>query len=794
MQTRSKKRKVVQPDDKEETDEDTEEEDIDREYDDEYEEDEEYEDEFEPSSDEDEDSLEFLKRRNPEFYERFVRAREIIKSRDVTLTDLLECELSDDKRATLLEKYECLKNIEPYTEDYIENRDRLRSLFYKYTLEHSNISNIYNTYVGPTGTKGKTVLSGMSSTSGPTGASFSPSFSSSSSVYKKLTETETEISQFKTKIKNLVCSDHIRKVFEEKLDEFDENMKGDEKSKIKRWLNLSLSMPFDKLASTDNATLNSAQIIQKTHEFLDKKLYGMKNVKERLMLFLNKKLREGNSRGCNIALVGKPGVGKCLHPETGIIMADLTLKKAKDIVAGDRLLGDDCDVRTVHSTITGVEEMYRIRQDCGEPYIVNRSHILTLRDMSSNVVDVSLVDVIGNEHLYNPVCSRYDGEISEDNAYNIGKKWKDMTDKSRIIRWDLKSKMQFIKGVVDASEIVVADKHTTIFSVPENIDQLIFVIRSSGFRCTKNNNNSISIFNYNESNTLNTSNTSNTSNEKFSIESLGMGDYCGFMIDGNCRFVLDDWTVTHNTAISKALSECLQLPFAQVSFGGVTNAEFLMGHDYTYIGSRPGEITRCLIRMGSKNGILFFDEFDKASDKKDIMSTLLHITDFSQNNEFRDNYVPELAQDLSRIWFIYSMNELPTDPAMLDRLEVINVDEYTTDERILISKNYLIPKYTSELKIGEFATFSESGIKTIVEISSGKNYKKGVRDLERCINLIVEKVYFYICNREMPYTYRWFQKIKTCDDSGMVTIGRDLVELILEDSKKETGNNNMMYL
>jgi ATP-dependent Lon protease len=190
---------------------------------------------------------------------------------------------------------------------------------------------------------------------------------------------------------------------------------------------------------------------------------------------------------------------------------------------------------------------------------------------------------------------------------------------------------------------------------------------------------------------------------------------------------------------------------------------------------------------------LFFDEFDKASDKKDIMSTLLHITDFSQNNEFRDNYFPELTQDLSRMWFIYSMNELPTDPAMLDRLEVINVDEYTTEERILISNNYLIPKYTNELKIGDVITFTESGIKKVVEISSGKNHKKGVRDLERCINLVVEKVYFYLCNREVSYEYKWFKKIHSCDDQGKIKIGGEVVESILDDVKKES-NNNMMYL
>ena len=75
----------------------------------------------------------------------------------------------------------------------------------------------------------------------------------------------------------------------------------------------------------------------------------------------------------------------------------------------------------------------------------------------------------------------------------------------------------------------------------------------------------------------------------------------------------------------------MEWPFEQISFGGANSADFLKGHDYTYIGSKPGEIVRCLQRMKYKNGILFFDEYEKVSEKTDIASCLLHITDFQQN-------------------------------------------------------------------------------------------------------------------------------------------------------------------
>ena len=116
--------------------------------------------------------------------------------------------------------------------------------------------------------------------------------------------------------------------------------------------------------------------------------------------------------------------------------------------------------------------------------------------------------------------------------------------------------------------------------------------------------------------------------------------------------------VNPKTAIAKTLSKCLDFPFEQISFGGVSDPEFLTGHDYTYIGSRPGEIVRCLSRMGYKNGIIFLDEFEKTSGKKGISSTLLHLTDFTQNHEFRDNYLADITIDLSNTKRIIG-NRLP---------------------------------------------------------------------------------------------------------------------------------------
>ncbi|MGA1308226.1 MAG: AAA family ATPase, partial [Candidatus Kapaibacteriota bacterium] len=147
------------------------------------------------------------------------------------------------------------------------------------------------------------------------------------------------------------------------------------------------------------------------------------------------------------------------------------------------------------------------------------------------------------------------------------------------------------------------------------------------------------------------------------------------------------------TTIARVLANALKLPFQQICFGGMQNTEYLKGHDFTYVGSKPGEIVRCLTRMKCKNGILFMDEYEKISQNLDIVSVLLHITDFSQNDRFQDNYLSDLTIDLSSLWFIYSMNELPENDALRDRIYAIHIDGYSTNEKSVIGSKYLFPKH-----------------------------------------------------------------------------------------------------
>lgn len=683
-------------------------------------------------SEKDVEYLKKLKRKTPLVYKKFIESKHISVKRSIPLQDIITIDISTEKKATLLEKYESLNQLIPYSQDYIDNRNQLR--------------NMYNRF-----------------------------------IHKQLVSEDPDVELFKTRVTNLMTTSEHIKIIEEKIDEYQESERGDEKSKLKRWLMLATSLPFDRMSITNDDIIYK---LEETKKYLDQTLFGMKHVKERLLIFLNKKLRTSSgSRGCNLALLGKPGVGKCLHPDTLVRMSDLSIRRAKDVYTGDYLMGDDSTPREVTSTVSGQEEMYEITQEFGETYIVNKSHILTLaRCDTEQIIDIPILDVIGHEHLYKPASGYYKGNIVSTKdavSYAILYAGKDEIVPSHpshfpllppyYLEWSLTTKMIFHMNLT-SNQTVNRVYIDPIYPIHKIID----LLQSAFVRCKCEERYIVFM--------------PSDHNEVFRITPLGKGNYCGFTITDNERFLLADWTVTHNTAIAKSLSKCLDLPFSQVSFGGVTSSEFLLGHDYTYIGSRPGEITRCLSRMGTKNGIMFFDEFDKASERKEIMSTLLHVTDFSQNNEFRDNYFPEFAQDLNKIWFIYSMNELPKDPAMLDRLEIIKVDGYTFQDKKAIAKEYLFPKYINELKLQDAFVIEENALHRLV----GMDKSEGVRELERMINLLMEKVYFFLYNNQIQYDYDWFLKMKDSYKDGKVTINEELIKIVLSKRESE-GVHNSMY-
>ena len=202
------------------------------------------------------------------------------------------------------------------------------------------------------------------------------------------------------------------------------------------------------------------------------------------------------------------------------------------------------------------------------------------------------------------------------------------------------------------------------------------------------------------------------------------------------------------TAISRLLASILDYPFEQISFGGVSNPEFLKGHEYTYVGAQPGEIVKCLKRMKYKNGILFLDEYEKISDNKDLCSALLHITDPTQNTEYRDHFLSELTIDLSHLWFIYSMNSPPEDSALRDRIFSIEIPGYSHLDKIKIVEDYLLPKALCNIGLEKGDIFLSEGSTGYLINRVCKTCDKGVRTIEKAITDLINKIHFLVHHQD----------------------------------------------
>lgn len=205
------------------------------------------------------------------------------------------------------------------------------------------------------------------------------------------------------------------------------------------------------------------------------------------------------------------------------------------------------------------------------------------------------------------------------------------------------------------------------------------------------------------------------------------------------------------TRISRLLAELLDFPFQQIACGGISDASFFKGHQQVYVGSEPGEISKCMQRMQYKNGILFLDEFEKISDNKEICSALLHITDPAQNSEFHDSYLSGLSIDLSHLWFVYAMNSYPVDSALRDRIFAINVPGYDIDDKLIILTRYLLPGALRNVGIApDSITITEDAGRWLIEkiYTNEENVEGGVRKIERVATELANKLLFQLTHQD----------------------------------------------
>lgn len=235
--------------------------------------------------------------------------------------------------------------------------------------------------------------------------------------------------------------------------------------------------------------------------------------------------------------------------------------------------------------------------------------------------------------------------------------------------------------------------------------------------------------------------------------------------------------------IKNGIAKALNWPFQFISLGGDSDASTYTGHQLVYESSHCGKIVNSLIAAKSMSMVLMFDELDKISATpkgEEVQNLLIHLTDSVQNGDFEDKYLSGVPLDLSKVMFAFSGNDLgKIDRVLLDRMVVINLQGYSSKEKLAIAENFIVPAALKEVNLDEKVSISKEVIQFIIE-----NYAKeesGVRELKRSIEQITQKINmlrifntkelpFHIPNFHLPFVVKkehaeMFLKKKVVNDS-----------------------------
>ena len=223
------------------------------------------------------------------------------------------------------------------------------------------------------------------------------------------------------------------------------------------------------------------------------------------------------------------------------------------------------------------------------------------------------------------------------------------------------------------------------------------------------------------------------------------------------------------TSLGRSVAEALGRKYVRMSLGGLHDESEIRGHRRTYIGAMPGRIVQNLKKVGAANPVFILDEIDKvgASHRGDPSSALLEVLDPEQNTTFHDNYL-DLDVDLSKVMFIATANSYAgIQPALRDRMEIINLSGYSAEEKLEIAKSHLVPRQRKEH--GLKAKQVKIPVATLKAVINGYTRESGVRSL----------------NREIGSLMRYAARVIVMEDQSSVTVSPDLLEEILGPVKFE---------
>jgi ATP-dependent Lon protease len=248
--------------------------------------------------------------------------------------------------------------------------------------------------------------------------------------------------------------------------------------------------------------------------------------------------------------------------------------------------------------------------------------------------------------------------------------------------------------------------------------------------------------------------------------------------------------------IKEGISKILGREFTFIALGGAGDSSFLEGHSYTYEGSTWGRIVQILIDSKCMNPVIYFDELDKVSDTprgEEIIGILTHLTDTSQNSQFHDKYFSEIDFDLSKCLFIFSYNdESKVSSILRDRMYRIQTKGYESKEKVVIARDYLLPKIREQVSFKEGEVIiPDDTIQYIVGNSALTKEESGVRNLKRCLEIVHTKLNLF---RLVKPDSELFGKDMEMKVTFPYTVTRKDVDTLIKNEEKQNQSLLSMYI